>query len=312
MLVRASIGTLAAIGKVDAKVLARPGVAYLLQYSEGGCSGGCHFCSQSSQSRASRDLLSRVVWPVVSLEEIAPQIAGAFSRACVQSVMKPGFVAELHEVVKTLSRHGLKVSLSTTPISVEDLKLFKQEGVDYLGVGLDAATPDVATKVDKPYPFDAYLDFVSRAVAVFGRGRVTVHLVIGMGESLREAVGTIKRIYNMGGRVSLFALTPVRGTKAEGWSKPPLRYYRIVQLVNHIASRGLPIEKYVDLDKACVYVDELIGLDDLPNALLTSGCPGCNRPYYTESPREEPYNFPSPDLLPPIREVLGKLSCDVG
>ncbi len=309
MLVRASLGTLAVIGEEDVKTLIRPGVAYLLQYSEQGCLAGCLFCAQSSSSRASKDLLSRVIWPTVELEKVVPRMARVFERACVQSIIKPRFVEELHEIVRTLSSHGLRVSLSTTPVPVEDLELFKQEGVDYLGVGLDAFTPELAARVNKPYPFEAYLDFARRAVAVFGRGRVVVHLIVGLGEGLRDAVETIKRVYEVGCRVSLFAFTPVRGTPMGGQPRPSLRYYRIVQVASFLVSRGLPVERFLDLDEACVRVDSLEGLEDLPKALLTSGCPGCNRPYYTESPREEPYNYPSDALLPTARDVLLRLSC---
>ncbi len=309
MLVRASLGTLAAIGEEDAKVLVRPGVAYLLQYCERGCLAGCLFCAQSTLSSASKDLLSRVVWPAVELERVAPRIAAVFERACVQSVVKPGFVEELHEIAKILSRYGLRVSLSTTPVADGDLALFKLEGVDYLGVGLDAPTPELAARINKPYPFEVYLDFVRRAVSVFGRGRVVVHLIAGLGESLRDIVETMKRVYEMGGMVSLFAFTPVKGTPMEGRPRPPLRYYRVVQLANFLVSRGLPVERFVDLDRGCVYADPLLELEGLPEALLTSGCPGCNRPYYTESPREEPYNYPSAALLPSTRELLLGLSC---
>ncbi|MEM1622777.1 MAG: radical SAM protein [Sulfolobales archaeon] len=312
MLIRASIGTLAAIGEVDAKVTVRPGVAYLLQYSDSGCLGSCYFCSQSSRSAASKDFLSRVTWPVVSLEDVAPKLARVFSRACVQSVIKPGFIDELHEIVKTLFRHGLKVSLSTTPIPDEDLKLFKQEGVDYLGVGLDAATPSVAARVGKPYPYGMYLDFISKAVSIFGRGKVVIHLIVGIGETLREVAETIKRVYSAGAIVSLFAFTPVKGTPAESWPRPPLRYYRIVQIINYAVANGLPVEDLVDLDRMCVRENKLDDLSEVSKALLTSGCPTCNRPYYTESPKGEPYNFPATDLLPPVKDILRKLSCDVG
>ncbi|MCS7098897.1 MAG: radical SAM protein [Sulfolobales archaeon] len=314
MLIRASIGTLAAVGIANVKVLAEPGVAYLLQYSEEGCLAECHFCSQSSKSRASKDLLSRVVWPVVELENVAPKLAEKFERTCVQSVIKPHFVEELHQIVKTLSHYGLKISLSTTPIPSSDLRTFKSEGVDFLGVGLDAATPEVARKVGKPYPYEAYLDFVEKAVEVFGRGRVVVHLVVGLGESIRDAVETIAKIHALGARVSLFAFTPVGGTPMERWPRPPLRYYRVLQIANYLLSNGAPTESIVDIDRVCVRSSVGEGLEvlrTLSMALLTSGCPSCNRPYYTESPRGELYNYPLAAQLPPVEELLRELSCDI-
>ncbi|MEA1905235.1 MAG: radical SAM protein, partial [Candidatus Hadarchaeota archaeon] len=40
----------------------------------------------------------------------------------------------------------------------------------------------------------------------------------------------------------------------------------------------------------------------------TSGCPGCNRPFYNESPRGPIYNYPkklSPEEIDMVREQLG-------
>ncbi|MCX8185198.1 MAG: radical SAM protein [Sulfolobales archaeon] len=310
MLIRASIGTLAAVGRVDVKILVKPDIAYLLQYSERGCSAGCLFCTQSSKSETSKDFLSRVIWPVVELADIAPKLVEVFDRVCVQSVIKPYFVEELHQVVRTLSRHGLNLSLSTTPISSTDLEVFRSEGVDFLGVGLDAFTPEIAVRVGKPYPYEVYLNFVEKAVEVFGRGRVVVHLVAGLGESFREAVETMKKIYTLGARVSLFAFTPVGGTLMEKWPRPSMRYYRILQIVNYLLSSNTSVEKLVDLNRVCVKTYAGVDLEELSRALLTSGCPGCNRPYYTESPGRELYNYPSATLLPSVDEALRKLSCE--
>jgi biotin synthase-related radical SAM superfamily protein len=44
-------------------------------------------------------------------------------------------------------------------------------------------------------------------------------------------------------------------------------------------------------------------------AFETSGCPGCNRPYYNESPRGPLYNYPRPltpdETQSAIEEALG-------
>jgi len=36
---------------------------------------------------------------------------------------------------------------------------------------------------------------------------------------------------------------------------------------------------------------------------ITSGCPGCNRPYYNESPRGPLYNYPRQPLPEEIAEI---------
>ena len=39
-------------------------------------------------------------------------------------------------------------------------------------------------------------------------------------------------------------------------------------------------------------------------AVLTSGCPGCNRPFYNERPRGPIYNYPSHELLDRDKEKV--------
>lgn len=309
MRVRASIGTLAAVGLEGIRMGVKPGVAYLLQYSSGGCSARCAFCTQSSVSRSGRDLLSRVVWPVVELEEILPALPKAFSRACVQTVIKEDFVEEVYEIARSLASYGLRVSVSTTPIPRRDLERLKEVGVDYLGVGLDTASPELSEAVGKPYGYWEYLRFASEAVKVFGVGRVVVHVIVGLGERLEDLVSTLKLIYSIGAKVSLFAFTPVRGTPMENRPKPSLRYYRLAQVANYLASRGLDVGRFLDFERGCLRSERLGEPRELARALLTSGCPGCNRPYYTESPGGELYNVPSEELLPDIGGILSRLSC---
>jgi biotin synthase len=307
--VRVSIGTLAALGLEAIRVDVRPGVAYLLQYSEGGCLARCAFCTQSSVSRASRDLLSRVVWPVVELEELLPRLPRVFRRVCIQTVIKEGFLEEVYAAARSLASYGLGVSVSTTPIPRRDLEHLREVGVDYIGVGLDAASPELASAVGKPYSYWEYLRFTKEAVEVFGTGRVVVHVIVGLGEDLRDLVSTLKRVYSLGARASLFAFTPIRGTPMEGRPRPSVRYYRLAQLVNYALSRGLDVDEFLDTERGCLRSVPAAEPGELARALLTAGCPGCNRPYYTESPGGELYNVPSEGLLPDIREVLRGLSC---
>ena len=309
MKVRVSIGTLAALGLEDIRIGVRPGIAYLLQYSDSGCLARCAFCAQSSASRASKDILSRVIWPAVELEEILPELPKAFRRVCVQTVIKEGFVEEVYEIARSLASYGLKVSVSTTPIPRRDLERLREVGVDYVGVGLDVASPGLSQIIGKPYSYWEYLRFASDAVKVFGVGRVVIHVIVGLGEGLRDLINTLKLTYSVGAKASLFAFTPVRGTPMEGRPRPSLRYYRLAQMANYLMSRGLDVGRFLDIERGCLRLEHLDEPGELARALLTAGCPGCNRPYYTEPPGGELYNVPSEELLPDIEEVLGRLSC---
>ncbi len=297
MLVRVSLGTLAALGMARIRMDAAPTTAYLLQYSPTGCMARCAFCPQSAAVRGSKDYVSRVPWPPVELDRLVEALSGrrVFRRICMQSVLKPGFAQEILELLRRLQPLGIPVSLSINPVGVELLKGLSRLS-DYLGVGLDAATPKVFRLTGKPYSWETYWWFLERGVEVYGERHVYVHLVAGMGESEWEMAETMERVYRAGGEVALFAHTPIRGSPLS--SRPDPCYYRRLQALRHLLSKGYRLRevayprggRIVFRDR---YLDE-VGAE----AMLTSGCPWCNRPYYNEGPRGPLYNYPEPGLLP--------------
>jgi len=298
--IRASLGTLIALGLIRGIYTIEPGIAYVMQYDPRGCKASCLFCTQSSSSKASKELLSRVVWPVTDLNSLVSALKSTkkFRRVCLQTIIKDNFIEEAHEIVKTISAIGMNVSLSITPIPYNELARFKNEGVDYLGVGLDAFSEEIFFKVKKPYSWQAYWKFIDYGVKVFGKGRVIVHLIVGLGETLSEALKVLERVYNVGAEASLFAYTPVKGTPLANLRQPSHTTYRFLQLVTELLSRGYRLNDIIIFKNGKYFIrDKLIDDEVLLKALMTRGCPGCNRPFYNESPKIEPYNFPNIDYL---------------
>ncbi|HID80257.1 MAG TPA: hypothetical protein EYP48_00875 [Ignisphaera sp.] len=60
---------------------------------------------------------------------------------------------------------------------------------------------------------------------------------------------------------------------------------------------GYDIEQYLEFEDNRVKQLKRMPKDiDVTEVVLTSGCPGCNRPFYNESPRGPIFNYPSRDL----------------
>ncbi|GAA5419376.1 radical SAM protein [Sulfurisphaera tokodaii] len=243
--------------------------AYALQY--GGCEGKCKFCTQSVLSNADKTYLSRVKWYLVDFNDETAEKLSIFSRFCLQTVIKKGFVDEVIDILK-LTRNKHK-SVTITPIEVSYLYKFKELNVDYLGVGLDTVKR-LWDYVGKPYTFDEYMKFIKEAVRVFGRGHVYAHLIVGLGETDDELISLMKELKDIGAEVALFAFTPVKGTPFENLERPSLERYRHIQRMRYIIFEG----------------------KNSKLAYLTSGCPSCDRPYYNEDPRDKLYNIPLRDF----------------
>ncbi len=314
MMVRVSYGTAIAMGLIRAKMLARPTTAYLMTYWPGRCRNNCAFCVQARESRADLEKLSRVTWPAFELEKVIAGLPrGGFARVCLQTVDYPGLVDDTLELLRALSPLGLPVSVSITPVSRGVLEEFKSLGVDYIGVGLDAASERVYSEVkDSLYSLDDMWRFTSQVLDVFGPGKALVHIIIGLGETDRDVLETIERVYGMGGEVSLFAFTPVKGTGLEKAKPPSVRRYRRIQVAHHLIKEGLVNVDDMEFDGNGKLTGFGLSKEELsrllpPEVFMTHGCPGCNRPYYNERPRREPYNFPVRPGKDYVRKVLDEI-----
>jgi len=291
MIVRASPGTLAKLGLDDEEHFNDTMTAYFLQYSPVGCLASCKFCAQSSVNKISKKTLGRLHWPAVDLFTIARHWRDdMFVRICYQSVLKPNFIDDLYTFLRTVRTFSkLPISIAVTPIPKAYLEEFKLLGVDKLGIGLDTATKELFEKWSKPYTWELYWRFIKDAIDVFGCRNVYVHIIVGLGEKFEDLVTTVRRIYAEGGEVALFNyVEPGKRRSID------VKYYRLVQIAVELVRRGEDPAEYIDFERRIFVKNPPINVFE---ALFTKGCPGCNRPYYTDFPGYPIYNFSSKDLL---------------
>ena len=287
---------------VDMEMDAQPTTGYLLQYCEK-CLARCIFCELS------RGLprIARVVWPEVELGKLLPRLP-IFDRVCLQSVLKRGWIDELLEMLRELEKVGRPISVAVTPIPTSVLMELRRF-CDYIGVGLDAATPRVFERVGKPFTWSTYMWFLEKCVEVFGRGKVFVHIVAGLGENPLELVDTMRKLYGMGCRIALFSYVPPRtGPKLPGVD---VLTYRFLQVVRQCLEEGIDPAPLIDASSPRPRFKRAPPLSNPLRAVLTSGCPSCNRPFYNESPRGPIMNYPSLDLLERNRLVVEKELAEV-
>jgi biotin synthase len=129
-------------------------------------------------------------------------------------------------------------------------------------------------------------------------GNMTTHLIVGLGESEEEMVRILQVMYDRGITVALFAFTPIKGTRLEALKQPEMSHYRRVQVALDAVRTGLTRADYFKFQDGKI-TDFGIPVDELQQRrggepFQTSGCTGCNRPYYNETPGEELYNYPKP------------------
>ncbi|MDN5342912.1 radical SAM protein [Oceanotoga sp. DSM 15011] len=256
------------------------------------CVYNCYFCSQARESYTDTDYLSRVKWPSIDLEKFEEKFdEKIFRRICIQVVSSLNYERELIPLLEYLKNKKVDVSVSIRPKNLEEIKmLFEKYKIDRIGISVDVANEKLFKKI-RGTEYSKYRDLMIRASKDFLH-KVTTHVIVGLGETDEDIVKFMLDMKSQSILVSLFAFTPVKGTKLEAYEKPTIERYRKIQNSREI------INKY-DIQLKDFKFDNQGNLIELPKkdidleeAKKTSGCPWCTRPYYNETPGKVQYNIP--------------------
>lgn len=298
MLIHVSIGTAGVLGLATLPMAAAPTTAYLMIGER--CAMDCAFCTQARSSSASESMLSRVTWPLYPLSEVCERLgqagqAGILQRCCLQVTMGTGYFAKTLDTVTRLHRAtSLPLSVAIYLRSLEQVEALIAHGVDRIGFGLDAACERVFHQV-KGGHWASMVALIEEAARCYPQ-RIAIHLVAGLGETECEMVERMLWAHQIGAGVSLFAFTPVRGTALAGHAQPALDVYRRLQAARWcIVCQGAQLDDF-SFGEGGVLRNLAAGsarwID--AQAFCTSGCPGCNRPFYNERPGGAMYNYARP------------------
>ena len=305
--VRLSIGTAIELGIESGNKVPHFTTAFLMTYREGGCDANCAFCPQAKESTSSSDRLSRLSWPEYSFNMVIENWPppGQFRRICIQTICYPDVVQDVASIVGELRKVSkLPISVAIHPISTDEMMQLQEIGISNIGIALDASTPEIFEDIKgenrgAEYRWESHRKGLEDALKIFGEGKVTTHLIIGLGETEKEASDFIIEMYEMGIRVGLFAFTNIKGTSLENHSPPDLTSYRRLQVVRQLVSQGtLGPDQILSDEYGRISFDmtEAVLREALSSgvAFQVTGCKGCNRPFYNERPRGPMYNYPRP------------------
>lgn len=303
--VRVSIGSAIMLGLTSGISNAEPTTIYLLTYHPTKCTADCGFCSQARSSKSRDDLLSRVVWPIFPLEDVVAKLKYAtkrklIERICIQAMNYPKVFNEILGLVQRIhSEVSTPISISCQPLDLKQMRHLAESGIDRIGIPLDAPTKKLFWKIKgDPYVWESQIEALKKAVQILGRARVSTHLIVGLGERDDELLSMIQRLVDMGVYPSLFAFTPIHGTRMEKQSQPSLNRYRKIQLAHYLMTNGKARFENMSFDGKGFIINfgvrdkVLTEIIKMGIPFMTSGCPGCNRPYYNERPSGPLYNYP--------------------
>jgi lipoyl synthase len=323
--IRVSLGTAIVLGFLKGKLCAEPTTAYLMTYKIGKCEANCGFCSQARESKSSTELLSRVSWPTFPIPNVLIALKtavkqGKIKRVCIQALNYLQVFGQIETLVKKIKEQApVPVSVSCQPLNKENMQLLAKAGVDTLGIALDAVTETLFEKVrgkkaGNSYTWENQFSLLADAVAVFGKGNVSTHVIVGLGEKEKEATQTIQKCVDISVLPALFAFTPILGTALENNSPPTLESYRRVQVARYLIIKGIASSNTIQFDNEGRIADfglsdqKLKAIIESAEPFLTSGCKDCNRPFYNEKPRGPIYNYPKRPNKEEIEKIKQQFS----
>jgi biotin synthase len=281
---RVSSGTCSLLGYSKTSLAVSPSTLYFLLGEK--CYAQCQYCSQQTSRH---DFLSRVRWPSINLDKIIPRLSSVTAkRICIQTLKYPKMINDLVSLATQLSTFNLPLSICVNPLNSQDMKRLKKAGVERIGIGLDCANPPLFYKLKKGVgTWDDYLMAINAAQVIFGK--VTVHLIVGLGETDYDILSLIHKLQNNNTSIALFAHTPC----GLSLPSPSLARYRALQLACYYLTKGRYTLADMDFVKGRLVSLRLSDRDNITyHAFLTSGCPDCNRPFYNEPVSGPLYNYP--------------------
>ncbi len=312
----------------------------LLTYPEG-CRANCAYCGLARHREAERDYADRnfirVDWPAVPMAQIVDIVArdgekSPFHRMCISMITHPRSDADTVSVLKAwtskIDPSAIPISILSNPTTMErgDVAKLRDLGADIFTVALDAATPELFDRtrgkgVASPHSWRKYWEILEDARDIFGPQKFGAHIIVGMGESERDALTLVQRLVDMGGHSHMFCFFPEKGSLMDHLPATPRDQWRRVQLGRYLIDyRGVRAE-HMRFDENGRVVDfglprdELDAVIDAGIAFRTSGCPGrfaddisaCDRPY-GDSPPSNIASYP----FQPTRKDIAKVRTQLG
>ena len=296
-MIRLSAGTAALLGLSNNQMDYYPTTAYLL--SGRSCQMKCAFCPQGNGDNEALKRLGRISWPEYKWDQVElalPESDGkGLRRICLQSVRHREGIEPLLDTIKNLKKlTNLPLSLSAWIEDEQEAVALISAGVDKISVSVDVINPSAFTEI-KGGSQKEKLDLLFKCAERLP-GKMSTHLICGLGETEFETLKMIDMLLKADITTALFAFMPLKGTAMESLQPPPVDSYRRIQAGYYLLKQGITDFSSLEFGK-----ERLVsfGLEEQPLkdalsdgiAFQTSGCSGCNRPYYNERPGKTVYNY---------------------
>ena len=306
-------------------------VNLLVHYPEG-CAANCAYCGLAKKRPGTYGEKSfiHVEWPLYSMEEIIDAINGApgyVKRTCISMITNGKCRSHTLTMTEQLTRETtLPVSILTSPTILDGrfLEDAKGCGADKIGVALDLATPALFDRyrgkgVSGPHRWETYWRFMEDSLSVFGARNVGAHLMVGMGETEKEMVTLMNRLYLLGVDNHLFSFFAEEQSSLGNRPQPPWPTYLRIQLARYLIETEISGPDRMAFGEKGRITEFGVDPERLENIIrsgipfMTTGCVdekgqvACNRPFGNCLPDVQQWNYPYEPNEEETNLILGNI-----
>jgi len=182
------------------------------------CIFDCIFCTSRKLGKdVTKDLdLDRIVELITEAEAKGGMKGVAFTSAVVGSIKRT--IDRMVYVVAKVRKALPEVPIGVEPYveSFEDIDRLKEAGANEIKINIESFDPRIIAIACPKLELGMQLEFLRYAVQVFGRGKVTSNIIIGMGETDRNVLEGVETLAGMG------VVPTIRALKINPTNRPVL------------------------------------------------------------------------------------------
>ncbi len=183
----------------------------------GECMYECAFCNTHRMEPGRRKDISPERWVELVLEAYDRQPFKALSITSVASPDHESMMSAYETVITgVLARHpDLAVGVEPYVQGPGDITRLRRAGATEIKINVQTTDQEILDRICPGWDLERQYAMLEEAVAVFGRGRVTTNILLGLGESDTEVARAIDRLALMGVVPSVRAIRINDGNAAD-------------------------------------------------------------------------------------------------
>jgi lipoate synthase len=199
-------------------VMHAPGQAFI--NLDGDCIHRCAFCTTHMVDRKRKKLLEPGKWVQLVLEAHARTPFGALAITGVAAPDHEAMMAAYEEVIEGVRRKVPDIKVGVEPYikGSGDIERLKRAGADEIKINLQTPVQEILGRVCPGWSLERTYDLLEEAVRVFGRGRVTTNIIVGLGETDDDVRGALEHLASMG------VIPSVRAIRLNALNRPALEH----------------------------------------------------------------------------------------